>query len=117
MAGGIVALLIILTLLVIVICCYTIKGKKEKYNIHSREECSASSSHESLNNPELATPDLCRKASVIEMKPIDLSGLVSSEDKDLIPSRAIPVDKFCEHVEKFGENCRLLFQREFDVSI
>ena len=111
-------LIVVVVMLFIIVCYCKLKGKRRKFDINSQEEPSSSysSSKGSLNNPELATPDLCRKASVMEMKQLDLSGLISSEDEDLIPSGAIPVDMFSEHMEKFNENCRLLFQREFDVS-
>ena len=47
----------------------------------------------------------------MELKPLNLG-----EVSDLIPSGAIPVSDFREHVEKFDENRQLLFQKEFDVS-
>ena len=48
----------------------------------------------------------------MELKPLGLA----EEDSKLIPSGAIPVNVFREHVDKFDENRQLLFQREFDVS-
>ena len=77
------------------------------------------SSKESLDGPVIATPDLSRKAKVaMEMKPLDLhvGAPFSEDDGEMIPSGAIPVNMFREHVEKFDENRQLLFQHEFDVS-
>ena len=65
-----------------------------------------------MDIPHDTTPELCRKSAPIELKPLDLG----EEESELVPSGAIPVNAFREHVEKFDENRQLLFQREFDVS-
>ena len=69
-----------------------------------------------MDIPEPATPDLCRKTEGLELNALNF---VSGEDEDdeLVPSGAVPVNMFREHVEKFDENRQLLFQQEFDVSV
>lgn len=117
-----VALIVVLVIVIIVCYCKRSRRRSQEYNVHSRSPSSSSppsyrSSKESLDRPVMETPELSRKAKIaMEMKPLDLSALVSEDDGEMIPSGAIPVNLFREHVEKFDENRQLLFQHEFDVS-
>lgn len=116
----VVVLVVILLVVLVVIVCYCKRRRQTRqYDIRSKSASSSSSppsymsSKETLDRPEIATPELSRKAKIaMEMKPLD----IISDDDEIIPSGVIPVNMFREHVERFDENRQLLFQHEFDVS-
>ena len=118
-AAGAVAviLIVLLIILTIVICCVCYKKRKQKkYHLEARSISMTSSSKDSVGEfPAVSTPELCRRAPLTEMAVMDYSS-DDDEERDLIPSGAIPVNLFREHVEKFDQARQLLFQREFDVS-
>lgn len=124
-AVSVVVIILLATLIVVlvVIVCYCKKCRRSKqYGVHTQSASSSSppsyhSSKGSLDGPVIATPDLSRKAKVaMELKPLEFGAPFSEDDGEMIPSGAIPVNMFREHVEKFDENRQLLFQHEFDVS-
>lgn len=124
-AVSVVVIILLATLIVVlvVIVCYCKKCRRSKqYGVHNQSASSSSppsyhSSKGSLDGPVIATPDLSRKAKVaMELKPLEFGAPFSEDDGEMIPSGAIPVNMFREHVEKFDENRQLLFQHEFDVS-
>lgn len=118
----IVLLVTLIVVLVVIVCYYKKCQRSRQYGVHTHSASSSSppsyhSSKESLDRPVIATPDLSRKAKVaMEMKPLDFGAPFSEDDGEMIPSGAIPVNMFREHVERFDENRQLLFQHEFDVS-
>ena len=118
--GAVVTVLLIVFISLLLIIACTWRGQRRKkitLQSSSSSYASRSSSKDSLNFPEVATPDLCRKSpGGMEMKPLEFKNIISEDDEDLIPSGAIPVGLFREHVDKFDENRQLLFQHEFDVS-
>ena len=119
--GAVVTVLLIVFISLLLIIACTWRGqRRKKITLQSRSSssyASRSSSKDSFNFPEVATPDLCRKSpGGMEMKPLEFKNIISEDDEDLIPSGAIPVSLFREHVDKFDENRQLLFQHEFDVS-
>ena len=112
-AGVIVSLILIAALVLILVLVYCIRRRRgHKYRLEAHSASLSSSSKGSMDIPHDSTPELCRRGIPMELKPMDLT----EEDSELIPSGAIPINVFREHVDKFDENRQLLFQREFDVS-
>ncbi|CAI7990187.1 Receptor-type tyrosine-protein phosphatase gamma, partial [Geodia barretti] len=110
-AGVIVSLILIAALVLILVLVYCIRRRRgHKYRLEAHSASLSSSSKGSMDIPHDSTPELCRRGIPMELKPMDLT----EEDSELIPSEAIPINVFREHVDKFDENRQLLFQREFD---
>jgi protein tyrosine phosphatase len=110
-AGVIVSLILIAALVLILVLVYCVRSRRgHKYRLEAHSASLSSSSKGSMDIPHDSTPELCRRGIPMELKPLGLT----EEDSELIPSGAIPVNVFREHVDKFDENRQLLFQREFD---
>ena len=85
--------------------------QKEQIRYYQEQNKSLQAENAVLKQTQKVSHNTCHEAI-----PTGMDYSSDDDESDLIPSGAIPVNFFREHVEKFEEARQLLFEREFDVS-